>query len=284
MKRKSRFMRTITILLLLSINLFPQAWQLNWTSPKINYSAYSGFLDFAKNGDEWESRFYTLDSINFSIMDGNYSTTPQYTYAFSDAERLAGLQLYSLQQDLNNDSKTDFYVLSYYGISTNYRQAVKIFDITTGAVILELNSANYYYSYPTLYDLNTDGTLECVITRYEYPNFAQYDQLVYNTGVSGVSANPTPLNFTMEQNFPNPFNPSTTIQFSITNNSRVKINIYSTNGELVNSILNEELPVGEHKVVWDGTNLKGTRVPTGVYFYQLVVNQRSETKKMLLLQ
>lgn len=217
-------------------------------------------------------------------MDGNYTTSPQYTYNFNDAERLAGLQLYSLQQDLNNDNKTDFYVLAYYGQSTNYRQTVKIFDITTGAAILELNETNYYYSYPTLYDLNSDGVIECVITRYEYPNFAQYDLLVYNTGVSGVGANPIPLNFKLEQNFPNPFNPSTTIKFFIDEKAKVKINIFNSAGELVNSIGNKIMSAGEHEILWNGTDSKGMRVPTGVYFYQIFANQKSETKKMILLQ
>lgn len=217
-------------------------------------------------------------------MDGNYSTTPQYTHNFSDAERLAGLQLYSLQQDLNSDGKTDFYVLAYYGPSANYRQTVKIFDITTGAAILELNDVSYYYSYPTLYDLNSDGVIECVITRYDYPNFAQYDLLVYNTGVTGAGANPIPLNFKLEQNYPNPFNPSTTIKFFIEDEAKVKINIFNSAGEFVNSLVNQKMNAGEHEVLWTGTDSKGVRVPTGVYFYQIFANQKSETKKMILLQ
>lgn len=217
-------------------------------------------------------------------MSGIYTNTPQYIYNFSDAERLAGLQLYSLQKDLNNDSKVDFYVLAYFGPSANYRQTVKIFDITTGNAILELNDANYYYSYPTLYDLNADGTLECVITRYNYPSFNEYDLLVYNTGVTGVIANPIPMNFKVEQNFPNPFNPSTTIRYSISQDAKVKIIIFNTNGEQITTLVNEQLSAGEHEIIWNGTNSSGTRVPTGVYFYQLFTNQKSETKKMLLLQ
>lgn len=217
-------------------------------------------------------------------MSGIYTNTPQYIYNFSDAERLAGLQLYSLQKDLNNDGKVDFYVLAYFGPSSNYRQTVKIFDITTGNAILELNDANYYYSYPTLYDLDADGTLECVITRYNYPSFNEYDLLVYNTGVTGVIANPIPMNFKMEQNFPNPFNPSTTIRYSISEDAKVKIIIFNTNGEQITTLVNEKLSAGEHEIIWNGTNSSGTRVPTGVYFYQLFSNQKSETKKMLLLQ
>lgn len=277
-------MRTFILLILTGANIFAQNWQLSWTSPKLNYATYSGYIDFAKNGDNWDSRFYTLDSIKFSIMDGNYTTTPQYIYNFNDAERLAGLQLYSLQQDLNNDGKTDFYVLAYYGPSANYRQTVKIFDITTGATILELNDASYYYSYPTLYDLNSDGVIECVITRYEYPNFARYDLLVYDTGVTGISANPIPLNFKLEQNFPNPFNPSTTIKFFIDKEAKVKINIFNSAGDLVKSLVNKMLNAGEHEILWNGTDSKGVRVPTGVYFYQIFANQKGETKKMILLQ
>lgn len=277
-------MRAIIIFFFFSAAIYSQSWQLNWTSSKISYSSYSGYLNFSKSGENWESRFYVLDSIKFSVMSGIYTNTPQYIYNFSDAERLAGLQLYSLQKDLNNDGKVDFYVLAYFGPSSNYRQTVKIFDITTGNAILELNDANYYYSYPTLYDLNADGTLECVITRYNYPSFNEYDLLVYNTGVTGVIANPIPMNFKMEQNFPNPFNPSTTIRYSISEDAKVKIIIFNTNGEQITTLVNEKLSAGEHEIIWNGTNSSGTRVPTGVYFYQLFSNQKSETKKMLLLQ
>lgn len=277
-------MRAIIIFFFFSAAIYSQSWQLNWTSSKISYSSYSGYLNFSKSGENWESRFYVLDSIKFSVMSGIYTNTPQYIYNFSDAERLAGLQLYSLQKDLNNDGKGDFYVLAYFGPSSNYRQTVKIFDITTGNAILELNDANYYYSYPTLYDLDADGTLECVITRYNYPSFNEYDLLVYNTGVTGVIANPIPMNFKMEQNFPNPFNPSTTIRYSISEDAKVKIIIFNTNGEQITTLVNEKLSAGEHEIIWNGTNSSGTRVPTGVYFYQLFSNQKSETKKMLLLQ
>jgi hypothetical protein len=92
------------------------------------------------------------------------------------------------------------------------------------------------------------------------------------------------------QNDPNPFNPFTTIRFSVNDNDDnvktfVKLNIYNTKGELVKQLVEgKELSPGEYSVSWNGENEKGSSVPSGVYWYRLEVNDSSQTKKMILLK
>jgi hypothetical protein len=93
----------------------------------------------------------------------------------------------------------------------------------------------------------------------------------------------SPEKYTLTQNFPNPFNPSTTIEFSIPQTSNVTIDVYNIVGELVASLVNRTLDAGYHKVNFDASNL-----PSGTYVYQLKASGQNgifvDAKKMLLMK
>ncbi|MBN2830202.1 MAG: T9SS type A sorting domain-containing protein [Candidatus Cloacimonetes bacterium] len=91
-------------------------------------------------------------------------------------------------------------------------------------------------------------------------------------------------NFELSQNYPNPFNPSTTISYSLIENSFVEIEIYNLKGQKINTLLSENRTKGNHSVEWDGTDLSKHPVSSGVYFYKLKVNNQSSMKKMILLK
>lgn len=273
--------KTLFFLLVISTALNAQ-WQNTFTSSQISYNTLAGWVNFEKDGDTWIKRMYTLDSTQFIIYAEGLNT-PEYTYTFSPAEILAGLQLYSVSADLNDDRKMDFYVLSYYGIS-NYRQAFKIFDITSGQTIFEKNEPAFYYSYPTIADVNGDNILDCIVTKFNYPLFDSYCMEVYSTGTTGTDTYPVPLKFGLMQNFPNPFNPSTKISFTLEQNAFTELKIFNIQGEEVKVLKNEITPAGTYEIVWDGTNNSGSKQPSGVYFYQLLSNQHQQSKKMILLK
>jgi hypothetical protein len=92
------------------------------------------------------------------------------------------------------------------------------------------------------------------------------------------------LTTSLAQNYPNPFNPQTTISFTLAQRARVRLSIYDVNGALVRTLANEVQPGGAHQVTWDGRNETGQQVASGVYFYQLVTEGFSQTKKMVLLK
>jgi hypothetical protein len=84
--------------------------------------------------------------------------------------------------------------------------------------------------------------------------------------------------------YPNPFNPSTTISFSMAAPADAKLAIYDAKGALVRTLVEGVMSEGQHRVRWNGTNESGSRVATGVYFYRIVADKKSSTKKMLLLR
>lgn len=85
-------------------------------------------------------------------------------------------------------------------------------------------------------------------------------------------------------NYPNPFNPSTEIQFQLALSGNVKLEIFDISGRCVNTILNKEMSAGSHTAVWNGLNKQGQKVSSGLYFYRLTTKDFSESKKMMLIK
>ena len=92
-----------------------------------------------------------------------------------------------------------------------------------------------------------------------------------------------PPRITLHQNFPNPFNPRTTIAFEIDQPRPVSLIVYSVAGHRVVILIDAALTAGRHEVPWDGRDHLGREVGSGNYFYQLMDGELAITKKMLLL-
>lgn len=88
-----------------------------------------------------------------------------------------------------------------------------------------------------------------------------------------------PVHFNLAQNYPNPLNPTTTINYSISQGSFVTIKVYDVLGREVATIVNENKPVGNYNVEFNANKLA-----SGIYFYRLQSGLFSETKKFMLLK
>ena len=85
-------------------------------------------------------------------------------------------------------------------------------------------------------------------------------------------------------NYPNPFNPETTISFSIPNDSNVEISIYNIKGQKVKQLVSDQLASGEHSVMWDGRDDNYQPVGSGIYFYKLKAGDFQKVRKMILMK
>jgi flagellar hook assembly protein FlgD len=85
-------------------------------------------------------------------------------------------------------------------------------------------------------------------------------------------------------NHPNPFNPTTTISFSLTAPAQTSLFIYDILGRKVKSFEMSRLPTGRHEVQWNGENEAGAKVASGVYLYRLVAGSKAVSRKMVLLK
>lgn len=90
--------------------------------------------------------------------------------------------------------------------------------------------------------------------------------------------------FALEQNRPNPMNPTTLITIELARQEQASLRIFDLSGRLVRLLVDEMLPAGRHGVIWDGRNGAGEPVSSGAYFFRLEAGKRAETRKLLVLK
>ena len=88
----------------------------------------------------------------------------------------------------------------------------------------------------------------------------------------------------MHNDYPNPFNPITTLRYDLPENSLVTITIYDMLGRQVKTLINEYQDPGYRSIIWDATNDYGKPVSAGMYLYQIEANNFLKTKKMILVK
>lgn len=93
-----------------------------------------------------------------------------------------------------------------------------------------------------------------------------------------------PGKFVLNQNFPNPFNPSTMITYSLGREAHVRLCVYNILGQTVKTLVDDDAAAGIHKVVWDGTDSRGRQLASGIYFYRMTAGEYTFTRKMTLLR
>lgn len=96
-----------------------------------------------------------------------------------------------------------------------------------------------------------------------------------------------PKAYALSQNFPNPFNPSTTIQFSIPEGGqqvKVRLDVFNLRGQVIATLADRTVDAGEYSIQWDGADAAGRLVSSGVYFYRLTTPDYKATRKMVILK
>ena len=202
----------------------------------------------------------------------------------------------------------DFAALSFEGRNGSFCKDVKTMPEATDAVVswdvmvrTTQTGKNHHLQWSTvstnsepLYLYLVDPETETVInmndkTEYDFtPKKSEYKLRIYASKDDHFKPAIIPLQYKLSQNFPNPFNPSTTIRIGIPEsgkNQRVSLKIYDVLGKEVKTLLAEgRLQPGYHKFTWDGTNYSGNPVSSGIYFYQLRAGRKSIMHKMILLR
>jgi len=142
------------------------------------------------------------------------------------------------------------------------------------------------YTAPRGQRILPDGTGGAVVAWYNIFALAGiYAQRVNGTGYSPPTDARTPKpSLRLLQNFPNPFNPSTTICFDLPEAMHVNLGIYRVTGELVATLVDEQMTEGRSEIEWTARDKKGHTLASGIYFYRLVADKTTVTRKMVLLR
>ena len=117
----------------------------------------------------------------------------------------------------------------------------------------------------------------------DIPSF-ENNQIYMLNDLTILNDSETPISFGLIKNYPNPFNPSTTIDFNLDTDANVVLAIYDINGKLVKEIKNEYLESGYHSIQWNGKNNNGLEVSSGTYLCKFNSDNYSDQIKLLLLK
>lgn len=231
-----------------------------------NYSAQGGGI---------YSQLYCETNLINCLIWGNspeqiycYENYPSTILSFAYSDIMGGLDAIVTNNNatinwLDNNINIDPLLNPDYSISTNS----PCFD--TGTAYFEWNNEIWINLDPTeYYGVAPDmGAFE-----YGYVGNNQYE------------INTPSNNFTLS-NYPNPFNPSTSIVFSIRNDSKIDLTIFNIKGQRIKELVQNDFTKGSHSIVWNGEDDNNKSVSSGIYYYKLKVNGKTEAvKKCLLLK
>lgn len=220
-----------------------------------------------------EAPFLTPDTYDVTITnpDGQFdteidgliitSTSPPIIYSISPDSAEVGTSQNVTITGANFDSGSMVEIGGFPLLNQTFVNSFTISGVTPN---------NLSVGYHNVTVINTDG---------------QFDRLILGFHVFGTTAlnNPdqtvNPKDFILKQNYPNPFNPTTKIDFQIPFSRFVQLKVFNLLGQEVTTILSEYLPAGQHSIEFSGTKLN-----SGIYYYQLKVGKQSKMRKFILMK
>lgn len=185
------------------------------------------------------------------------------------------------QLTLTEDALGKTFKIFYYGTGT--ADTVKIGAVRSENATKKWKTVFYGIGLEKVSDANCDTLLRRSINYCTDTNFVTKVEDVY-------SVSSLPARYFLHNNYPNPFNPQTKISFDVPEVSQVKISIFDINGKLIKTIINEIIEPGFHHLFWNGTDMNGRKVSSGIYFYRIEAKslksnkQFVDAKKMVLLK
>ncbi len=152
-------------------------------------------------------------------------------------------------------------------------------DIGSGTGTLEIDTSCANPSNHVVYSVGIASPPPKVV-----PAFTKGVITVIPSAVQYLGGDGIPRDYSLDQNYPNPFNASTVIKFNTKHDGNVRLEVFNILGQKVATLVNEFRHFGPQAADWDGTDVNGASVPTGLYFYRLVTSDYTDVKKMVLLK
>ena len=138
-----------------------------------------------------------------------------------------------------------------------------------------------------MFTANYDGVFTADMLGFEsvsVVNAGFFNENIIGEAITLIDSSDIPVAFALGQNFPNPFNPTTMIGFSVPENGYVSIEVFDILGRHVRTLVSKNYSAGNYSVIWDATDMSGNVVSNGVYFYTIEAGNFHVTKRMLFLK
>ena len=190
-------------------------------------------------------------------------------------------------EDLAIDQEDNIYITGYIDIFGNYDYdyaTVKYTPEGDQEWFIQYNGVDDYSDYSKAIALDNSGNVYISGKCYSQ-NFDVSCVTIKYSQTTSVNQGNYVIQENRLSNYPNPFNPSTTISFSIQNNSEVELSIFNVKGQRIKTLAQNDFTKGSHTIVWNGKDESGESVSSGLYLYKLNVNGKNlAMKKCLLLK
>ncbi len=278
--------------------LYPSYFAFNFEEGQINgveelYA--SGISDF--ESENYTSAKYTLTLLVTDYPESKEAISALIYFLYITAKTDQDYE--TLRQELNalvSEDYPDLYKEKEYVITQsylyekNYTEVIERLEETIESPDTKMDSvvavATEGYCYVQLAE-SGDRALpqQCTVRTKTFEEYLEYMRNLRMVLDSGAKTQEAPaFKFSLDANYPNPFNPTTTISFSIPKDDKVELKVYNIKGQLVKTLVNDHLEAGMHKAVWNGDNQLGKSVSSGIYLYRLESCGKSKAQKMLLLK
>jgi hypothetical protein len=254
-------------------------------TPNANWHGVANIKAYASDGTSKDSTSFILTVT--PVQDA--PTAFEWVSGALDTINITQSNLadtYTLQWDASTDVDGDSINYLVYAKIGVY-PAEEVFDTTSTSAPITYQELveNVFEPFPMLPRVTvkitvvaTDGIDTVKVTGDDRVLFVnRYEYL--STEGEGV-----PVEFALHENYPNPFNPTTTLRFDLPEVSDVTLTIYNMLGQRVRTFNMNDTPAGYHSIKWNATNDYGEQVGAGVYLYQLQAKDFVKTRKMVLLK
>ncbi|SVA64269.1 uncharacterized protein METZ01_LOCUS117123 [marine metagenome] len=254
-------------------------------TPNANWHGVANIKAYASDGTSKDSTSFklTVTAVNDAPTAFEWVSSASDTINITPQSNLD--DTYNLQWSASTDVESTIDYLLHVQIGVY--PAEEIYDTTSTSVQITYQEflENVFELFPMLPGATvkfsvvaTDGIDTVKVTgddRVVYVNRYAY----LSIAVEGI-----PLEFALHENYPNPFNPTTTLRFDLPEVSDITLTIYNMLGQKVRTFDYQNTSAGYHSVTWDATNNLGQQVGAGVYLYQLQTKNFVKTRKMVLLK
>ncbi|MDQ7817206.1 MAG: glycoside hydrolase family 3 C-terminal domain-containing protein [Melioribacteraceae bacterium] len=232
-------------------------------------------INFALNKNVTVSSFENSSLAGSNAVDGNYGS--RWSSQFSDPQWL----IIDLGQKTEFNQIRIYWETAYgkeYRIETSDDQSnwTAIINKQNGNGGVEKFDVNASARYLRIYGIKR--ATEWGYSIYEVEVFK-----IINTS-NNDEARIIPIDFSLSNNYPNPFNPVTTIEYYVSKPGNVKLEVYNSLGQLVTTLENRYHTTGNYKLIWNGKNNYGEPVSSGIYFYRMDTEGFKLVKKMILMK
>jgi hypothetical protein len=233
---------------------------------------------------------YSIDLINQFPVESNRTLdyiNPQDLISIrTDQSRIAVMaqnldMIKGLNIELPICEQVSYGQIEYKPVTNNW---LKLSNSTSDKLMIALANSESEENNETLFTMNYQTDAICTMPVKVIVND---DSMTVNLSLTPLANedNTLPLINSVSKNYPNPFNPTTSIKLSVKSESMVNVEIYNIKGQKVKTLVKEKKTAGMHTLIWNGKDDNGQDVSTGIYFYRTQIgNEFKQTHKMLLMK